>query len=42
MIESQRLSYVRENQAEIRSDFLSGIEEAVGRGDFVASSMLDY
>jgi hypothetical protein len=39
MIESQRLSYVRENQGEIRSDFLSGIEEAVSRGDFVASSI---
>jgi hypothetical protein len=39
MIESQRLSYIRENQREIRSDFLAGIEEAVSRGDFVASSI---
>jgi hypothetical protein len=39
MIESQRLSWVRENQGEIRSDFLAGIEEAVSRGDFVASSI---
>ncbi|XP_045820117.1 uncharacterized protein LOC123913423 [Trifolium pratense] len=39
MIESQRLSWVRSNQEEIRSDFLAGIEEAVSRGDFVASSI---
>jgi hypothetical protein len=39
MIESQRLSYVRNNQTEIRSDFLAGIEEAVSKGDFVASSI---
>jgi hypothetical protein len=39
MIESQRLSYVRNNQGEIRSDFLAGIEEAVSRGDIVASSI---
>jgi hypothetical protein len=29
MIESQRLSFIRQNQSNIRSDFLSGIEEAV-------------
>jgi hypothetical protein len=39
MIESQRLSFIRENQSKIRSDFLAGIEEAVGRGDIVASSI---
>ncbi|XP_045821889.1 uncharacterized protein LOC123914761 [Trifolium pratense] len=39
MIESQRLSYIRQNQPKIRSDFLSGIEEAVNRGDVVASSI---
>jgi endonuclease III-like uncharacterized protein len=33
MIESQRLSFVRQNQDKIRSDFLSGIEEAVSRGE---------
>jgi hypothetical protein len=39
MIESQRLSFIRENQSKIRSDFLAGIEEAVGRGDVIASSI---
>jgi hypothetical protein len=39
MIEAQRLSFIRENQSKIRSDFLAGIEEAVGRGDIVASSI---
>jgi hypothetical protein len=34
IIESQRLSYVRHNQDSIRSGFLRGVEEAVGRGDF--------
>jgi len=37
MIESQRLSWVRQNQAKIRSGFLLGLEEAVGRGDSDAS-----
>ncbi|MCH79500.1 ATP-dependent DNA helicase PIF1 [Trifolium medium] len=39
MIESQRLSYIRYNQTKIRADFLAGVEEAVGRGDFVGSSV---
>jgi hypothetical protein len=39
MIESQRLSFIRQNQSNIRSDFLLGIEEAVSRGDIVASSI---
>jgi hypothetical protein len=39
MIEAQRLSFVRQNQSQIRSDFLSGIEEAVSRGDVVATSV---
>ncbi|XP_057450048.1 uncharacterized protein LOC130741224 isoform X4 [Lotus japonicus] len=33
MIESQRLYYLRNNQETIRRDFLSGIEEAIHRGD---------
>jgi hypothetical protein len=39
MIEAQRLSYIKSNQSKIRADFLTGIEEAVGRGDVVASSI---
>ncbi|XP_045823935.1 uncharacterized protein LOC123916509 [Trifolium pratense] len=39
MIESQRLSYIRFNQAKIRADFLAGVEEAVGRGDIIGSSL---
>jgi hypothetical protein len=39
MIESQRLSWIRNNQTKIRSDFLMGIEEAVSRGDVIASSI---
>lgn len=39
MIESQRLSWVRQNQAKIRSGFLLGLEEAVSRGDSDASSI---
>jgi hypothetical protein len=35
MIESQRLSWIRNNQTKIRSDFLMGIEEAVSRGDVI-------
>ncbi|GAU39760.1 hypothetical protein TSUD_220030 [Trifolium subterraneum] len=33
MIESQRLSYIRNNQLNIRADFLACVEEAVTRGD---------
>lgn len=33
MIESQRLSFIRHNQNNIRKDFLLGLEEAVNRGD---------
>jgi hypothetical protein len=33
MIEAQRLSYIRNNQGNIRSDLLSGIQEAVELGD---------
>ncbi|XP_045829948.1 uncharacterized protein LOC123921446 isoform X3 [Trifolium pratense] len=39
MIEAQRLSYVRNNQSNIRSGFLLGVEEAVSRGDVDASSI---
>jgi hypothetical protein len=39
IVESQRLSFIRQNQSHIRSDFLAGIEEAVSRGDTVASSI---
>jgi len=39
MIESQRLSWVRQNQSKIRSGFLMGVEEAVSRGDNDASSI---
>jgi hypothetical protein len=39
MMESQRLSFIRHNQSQIRSDFLSGVEEAVSRGDIDASSI---
>jgi hypothetical protein len=39
MIEAQRLSYIRNNQTKIRADFLAGVEEAVSRGDVVASSI---
>jgi hypothetical protein len=38
-MESQRLSYIRQNQEKIRSDFLAGIEEAVKGGDIVGSSV---
>ena len=37
MIESQRLSFIRNNQGTIRSSFLGGVEEAVRRGDYDAS-----
>jgi hypothetical protein len=37
MIESQRLSFIRSNQSKIRADFLTGVEEAVGRGDIDGS-----
>jgi hypothetical protein len=37
MIEAQRLSFIRENQDKIRSDVLSGLQEAVDRGDVDAS-----
>ncbi|MCH79969.1 ATP-dependent DNA helicase PIF1, partial [Trifolium medium] len=37
MIEAQRLSYIRENQDKIRCDVLSGLQEAVDRGDVDAS-----
>ena len=37
MIESQRLSWVRQNQAKIRSGSLLGLEEVVNRGDSDAS-----
>ncbi|MCI13467.1 ATP-dependent DNA helicase PIF1 [Trifolium medium] len=39
MIESQRLSFIRNNQTKIRADFLASVEEAVGRGDIDASSV---
>lgn len=39
MIESQRLSWVRQNQTKIRSGFLLGLEEVVSRGDSDASSI---
>ncbi|XP_057455361.1 uncharacterized protein LOC130746681 isoform X2 [Lotus japonicus] len=39
MIESQRLSYIRNNQKMIRADFLSGIEEAMSRGEMDPSSI---
>jgi hypothetical protein len=39
MIESQRLSWIINNQTKIRSDFIMGIEEAVSRGDVIASSI---
>jgi hypothetical protein len=39
MMESQRLSYIRQNQEKIQSDFLAGIEEAVRSGDVVGSSV---
>ncbi|PNX92502.1 ATP-dependent DNA helicase PIF1 [Trifolium pratense] len=37
MLEAQRLSFIRENQSKIRQDVLSGIQEAVERGDLDAS-----
>ncbi|GAU22698.1 hypothetical protein TSUD_138210 [Trifolium subterraneum] len=37
MIEAQRLSFIRENQDKIRCDVLSGLQEAVDRGDVDAS-----
>lgn len=33
MIESQRLSFIRNNQNLIRADFLNGLEEAISRGE---------
>ncbi|XP_057432625.1 uncharacterized protein LOC130725408 [Lotus japonicus] len=39
MIESQRLSFVRNNQKLIRADFLNGIEEAMDRGETDAGSL---
>lgn len=33
MIESQRLSWVRQNQKVIRCDVLNGLQDAVGRGE---------
>jgi hypothetical protein len=39
MIESQRLSYIRDNQDVIRSDILAGIQEAVESGDLRATSV---
>jgi hypothetical protein len=39
MIESQRLSFIRNNQTKIRADFLAGVEEAVERGDIDGSSV---
>jgi hypothetical protein len=39
MIESQRLSFIRKNQKNIRADFLTCVEEAVGRGDTVGGSV---
>lgn len=39
MVEMQRLSYVRSNQGNICSSFLTGIEEAVERGDIEASDV---
>ncbi|PNY15928.1 ATP-dependent DNA helicase PIF1 [Trifolium pratense] len=37
MLEAQRLSFIRENQSKIRQDVLSGLQEAVDRGDVDAS-----
>jgi hypothetical protein len=37
MIEAQRLSFIRENQDKICCDVLSGLQEAVDRGDVDAS-----
>ncbi|PNX60462.1 ATP-dependent DNA helicase PIF1, partial [Trifolium pratense] len=39
MIEAQRLSFIRENQDKIRCDVLSGLQEAVDRGDVDASTV---
>ncbi|PNY08607.1 ATP-dependent DNA helicase PIF1 [Trifolium pratense] len=39
MIESQRLSFIRSNQSNIRAGFLSSVEEAVSCGDVDASSI---
>jgi hypothetical protein len=39
MIEAQRLSFIKNNQVNIRSGFLHGVEEAVNRGDIDASSI---
>jgi len=39
MIESQRLLFIRNNQGKIRSEFMSGIEEAVSRGDVKPTSI---
>jgi hypothetical protein len=39
MLESQRLSFIRYNQKEVRSDILNGLQEAVIRGETAASSV---
>ncbi|XP_057456402.1 uncharacterized protein LOC130747469 [Lotus japonicus] len=39
MVESSRLFYLRRNQNKIRKDFLSGVEEAVDRGDTDAATL---
>ncbi|XP_057415282.1 uncharacterized protein LOC130710142 [Lotus japonicus] len=39
MIESNRLNYIRLNQNTIRKDFLSGIEDAITRGDTDSSTL---
>lgn len=39
MIESQRLSYIRHNQQDIRCDILAGLEDAVTRGETDPSSI---
>lgn len=39
MIESQRLSFIRNNQELIRSDILTGLQDAVSRGETNASSI---
>ncbi|WJX30708.1 hypothetical protein P8452_19214 [Trifolium repens] len=37
MLEAQRLSFIKENQSKIRQDVLSGLQEAIDRGDLDAS-----
>ncbi|XP_057418412.1 uncharacterized protein LOC130712602 [Lotus japonicus] len=39
MIEAQRLSYIKGNQKTIRRDFLSGLEEAMEKGDVDSASV---